>query len=377
MKYLRIVLIALLILAAAGYAGYRISLRTLKSGVVEALGPHSEVRDIRIGWAGVNIEGLRIRGTASWPSKDTFRADRVVIVPDIRSLLSDTYRIRSITIERPYLSIVRTRKGKLVAVPSLLEGQEKEKAQQAGPPEKKVDIGRISLRDAEMELFDETLGHKGKKIRVQDIHADLHDFQIPGFTSRSSFELTGTMKGSRQDGSIVISGWVVPSTKDSSVSMKLRSLELSGLQPYFSKSKDVRVQGGTIDLDLQSDVRDSRLKAPGRVTFADLKLAPSRGRWGSFMGMPRDAVLTMLKDKGGRITLDFVLEGDISNPKFSLNESLSTRMAVSMADTFKAGIGDMAKDVGSLGEKGVDAATGVMKGVGKTVNSLFNSGKKE
>jgi hypothetical protein len=94
---------------------------------------------------------------------------------------------------------------------------------------------------------------------------------------------------------------------------------------------------------------------------------------GTFMGVPREAVLTFLKDKGNSITLDFVLEGDINNPKFSLNEAISTRMAVSMADFLKVSIGGVAKGAAAMGKEGVDAAAGVVKGVGRTLQGLLGN----
>jgi uncharacterized protein involved in outer membrane biogenesis len=66
-----------------------------------------------VGWSSVDVGELRIKGPRGWPAADTLRAERVVIVPSLRSVLSRQIGIRSITVVRPYLSALRTKDGQL------------------------------------------------------------------------------------------------------------------------------------------------------------------------------------------------------------------------------------------------------------------------
>src|SRR5208283_5479330 len=93
-----------LVLVVGGAVGYRIAVGILKGKVVEALGPGSEIQDIQVGWSGVVVRGLRIKGPQGWPAQDALRAERVTIVPSLLDLLSGEIRVRSVTIEKPYLS---------------------------------------------------------------------------------------------------------------------------------------------------------------------------------------------------------------------------------------------------------------------------------
>jgi uncharacterized protein involved in outer membrane biogenesis len=108
MKWGIVTLAAVLVLVAGGIIGLRIVVGITKGKVVEALGPESEIQDLKVGWFTVEIKGLRIKGRQGWPAADTLRVERVVIAPSLRSLLSDTIRISSITVVRPYLSALRT-----------------------------------------------------------------------------------------------------------------------------------------------------------------------------------------------------------------------------------------------------------------------------
>lgn len=166
--------VLLVVLVGGGLVGFRMVLGVLKGKVVEALGPGSEIRTIRVGWSVVEVVGLRIKGPQGWPAADTVRAERVVIVPSLRSLLSDQLRIGSITIVKPYLSMLRTREEKLRVVPSLLEGAPAKGKAAAGSSARRVAISRIGLEDGVVELFDATVAQPPLKIRLEQLQASVH-----------------------------------------------------------------------------------------------------------------------------------------------------------------------------------------------------------
>jgi hypothetical protein len=374
-----VALVVLLILIVGGILGFRMAVGILKGKVVEALGPDSEIKEIRVGWSSVDVEGLRIKGPKGWPAGDTLRAEHVAIVPALRSIVSGQIRVSSMTILRPYLSALRTKDGKLQVVPSLLAGTPGKgrvgasPASAAAPP---VTIGHIALQDGVVEFFDATVASPPAKIRLEQIQATAHDVVVPSLAGKSPFDVAGVVKGVRRDGRITVSGWAEIASNDSSVKTTLRSVDLVALQPYLIKAAETGVQKGVLDLDLQSEVRKNRLKAPGSATISDLELAPAKGGVGTFMGVPRDAVVAFLKTKDNRITMNFVLEGDINNPRFSLNEALSTRLASSMAETLGVSLGGVLKGTGTLGQKGVEAVTGTTKGLGGALEGLFGGPKK-
>jgi uncharacterized protein involved in outer membrane biogenesis len=369
-------LAVLLVIAVGAVVGFRLALGVVKGKIVEALGPGSQVAGLEVGWSSVDVVGLRILGPKGWPAEDALRAERVSVVPSLRSLLGGEVRVTSITVAKPYISALRTKDGKLRVVPSLLEQPaRKEVAGSAGsvPP---VHIGRIVLADGVAELFDASVAQPPQKIRLEQLQATLKDILVPALTGRTAFDVAGVVKGVKRDGRATVGGWAEVATKDSSVKVSLRGVDLVAFQPYLSQAADVRVRQGALDLDLTSDVRKNQLKAPGTVTLADLELAPAQGALGSFMGMSRSAVLGAMKDKQNRIAVKFVLEGDISNPKFSLNEALSTRLGASMAESLGVSLRGVAEGAGGLGMKGADAVGQAAKSVGESLGKLFGGPKK-
>jgi hypothetical protein len=239
-----------------------------------------------------------------------------------------------------------------------------------------VSISKITLQDGVVELYDATVAQPPLKVRIEQLQATVRNIHVPALTGKSEFTLTGVLKGVHADGRIRIGGWAEVASKDSTVKTEIRGADLVALQPYLSKAAEVRVRTGTLDLDIQSEVRKNRLQAPGKITITNLEFAPSQGVSDTFMGIPRGAVLAFLKSKDNRIAVNFVIEGDINNPQFSVNEALATRMAASMAETLGVSIRGVAEGVGSLGRKGVEAIGGTAKGIGSAIGGLFGIHKK-
>lgn len=372
--YAAIGLIGLLaVIALAMVAGAR----ALKGQVERALGPESEIGEIRLRWNAVEVHGLRLKAPkgGGWPAEDTLRARRIVIEPDLRSLLSGAVRISSIVIEDGYVSALRTADGKLRVVPSLLE--KKPDAAATAPPA--VAIGRIELKNGAMTFYDATLpGRKSAPqgyflrgafaVRLEQLNAHVSDIALPALAEKSQLRLEGVIKGERNDGSLLIDGWMRFASKDSDIASKLRNVDLVALQPYLIKAAETGVKRGTIDLDLQATIKDNRLRAPGTLTLKQLEL-DTRGS--TFMGMPRQAVVGLMKDRSGQIAVKFVLEGKLDDPKFSLNESLATRFGASIAETLGVSLEGIAKGAGSIGQKSLEAAGGAAQGVGHAVKGLF------
>jgi len=372
-----IALVVVLVLVVGGIVGFRIAVGIIKGKVVEALGPESEIKDIQLGWWAVEVHGLRIKGRQGWPAADTLRVERVVIVPSLRSLFSDTIRVGSITVVRPYLSALRTREGKLRVLPSLLEAPAPKGKAPAGPPAPTVAVSRVTMEDGVVELFDATVTQPPAKIRLEKIQATVHNVTVPSLKGKSQFDLTAVVKGVQRDGRATLKGWAEMATKDSSVKTELRSVDLVAFQPYLVKAAETRVQKGALDLDLQSEVSKNHLRAPGKVVISDLEFASAKGALDTFMGVPRAAVVNFLKNKDNKIAVNFLIEGDINNPQFTIREALATRMASGMAETLGVSIRGVAEGVGTLGQKGVQATGEAAKSLGGALQGLFGDQKKK
>lgn len=359
------------ILVAGAYAGYRYALTRVKVEIEKALGPDSEVKSIDVGLAGIQIIGIRVRPPLdgkdrNWPGGDQLRAERIVIVPSMIDLLTGNLRLHTIRVDGAYLALVRTREGKIRVLPSLLENKaaapapakDAQPAKSDGPT---LRIGRIELADATVEFFDAQVRQPAHKLRLEQINAALGRLQLPDLKGESTVDVVGIVKGIRQDGKLSITGTAELASRESGITTMLRGVDLAAFQPYLVKAADTGVKRGTLDFDLKSSVRKGKLRAPGQITLSNLELASSSG---SFMGVPAKAATALMKGGDGRITLKFVLDGDINDPKFSLNEHMTTRLATSLGEMAGISVEGLAKGVGQVG-------SGAAKGLGDSLGKLL------
>lgn len=355
--------------AGGGFAAWQFGIRALKTQVEQALGPQGEVREIRVGLAGIEIADLRIRApkNAGWPSEDELRAQRIVVTPNILDLLTASVSLSSIRVEGAYVSMLRAKDGKVKLIPSLLgaqaapQGKASPEAGKDGGQKTPITIGGIVLAGGTIEFFDASVRATPVKVRLEQIEAQIGKLRLPDLTGHTSIKVDGVIKGNRQDGKLAIDGSVELATKESGVTTKLRGVDMTVLQPYLIQAAETGVKRGTLDLDLKSSVAKGKLRAPGTLTLSDLELTSGSG---SFMGMPRNAAVGLLKDKKGKISVKFVLEGDINDPQFSLNEHLATRLGTSLAGSLGVSIESLAKGVGSAGSSSA-------KAIGESVGKLF------
>ncbi len=364
---------SLILIALAGVVGLQLATRTLKDQVEKALGPRGEIGEIRVSLSQVEVLGVKIRATDAWPAPVELSASRIVIRPDLAALLDHNVRIAHIRVEDAYLAMLRKKDGKLDILPSLLQAKsEADKAEAADKTDQakagsdlKVVIDGITLANSTVEFFDASIRQPAHKLRLEQVNAELGRLIIPDLTGSTRISLEGVVKGAQRDGQLKIDGQAEISTKESEITAQLRGVDLVDFQPYLIKAADTRVKKGALNLDVKSSVRKGRLHAPGTLTLSGLELGSSGN---NFMGMPRNAVVGLLKDKGGNISVKFVLEGDINDPKFSLNESFAGRIGTGLADTLGVSVEGLAKGIGNVGSSAA-------KGVGDTVRKLFGSGK--
>lgn len=356
-RWVWIALGGLAVLVAGGVFAFRIAVGVLHDRVVEALGPESEIARMRVGWSGVEVEEIRIPGPKGWPAKDALRAQRVSMVPSLRGLFSGQLRVRSITVVAPYLSVLRTRDGQLRVLPSLLASPSSPTA-----TTRSVSIDRVTLQGGTLDLFDASVSQPPFAIHLERVEATALDLVAPGFAGRTRFDVSAVVDGPQQDGTVTIAGWAEIASRDSSLKTILRAVDLLALEPYLIRAGERGVHKGTLDLELQSEVSSHRLHAPGRLTISGLELDSAPGTFGTFMGLPRDAVVSALENQRHEIDVSFALDGDIDDPQFSLNEAFATRLASSIAETLGVSLGGLATGVGSLGAQGVEVVGEAAKG---------------
>jgi hypothetical protein len=362
-RWPRRLLITALVLVVAAFAAFEVAVYLLKSRIEAVLGPRSEVQEIHVGLSGVEIIGLRLAAAAntSWPAPDLLRADRVVVTPSLADLFGARIVISNIRIEDAYVSMLRTPTQQLRVLPGLTERPTEKPgkaADQGTMPE--IHIGSIELVGGIIEYYDTSVQRPPLKIRLEQIEARFDDIQLPDLKGQTRLHLAAVIKGAQRDGRIAIDGKAELASRDSDIRTQLRSVDLQTFRPYLLRASETGIHRGNFDLDLRATVRAKRLHAPGKLALNDLELASN----GSFMGMSQSAAVALLKNRRGRIDIDFELDGNLDDPRFSLNEQMLTKVGTALAETLGVSIEGLARG-------GVGTGSNVMHGLGKAFGKLL------
>lgn len=333
----------------------QLAVQRLRHGIEQALGPRASVGALHVGWTGIELRDLKVRADpAHWPAADELRATRVTVVPELWSSLRSGWHVRSVEVEGAYISVLRTRDGRLRLLPSLLPdtpAPAKKPASAADGAAPTVRIDSVQLEDGAFDFYDASVRQPPHRMRIEALDVQAGPLHLPALQQPVKLALKGRFKGPQHDGDIRIDGHVTPATKDGQLKIRLAGVDLIALQPYLLRVHEAGVKRGTLDLRLDATMAANRLHAPGQLTLVGLELGSSSAL-GTFAGVPRQAVVAAMS-RDGRIELQFTLEGRLDDPKFSLNEAFALRLAAGLAE--KLGV----------------SVSGVVEGLGSVVKGLF------
>jgi hypothetical protein len=328
-----VAIIATLLVAIV--VAFHFAARTLKGDVLRALGPESEIGDLRVGFTSIIISNVNVGAPRGWPAKSTLSAERVVVQPNLRQLLSRRIEINKVTVENGYVSVVRPKEGGgLKILPTMLAEHKKQKAQNEG---KTGHIETVELDNCVVEFFDATVTAGKGKMRLDTVHGTIDDINIPKLDSRSKVDLQALIKGHAHNGTMAVAGWVNVEGKSSELATRVRGVDLVLFQPYLIQKAKAGIDEGTFNLELKAAVKRNVVGAQGELLLADVKLQEGDGTVSTLATILEKAVLSTLADKEGNVTLDFELTGNLDNPNFSLSKGLGLRTGVAALKTLGLG----------------------------------------
>ena len=352
-RWAMILIAVLLATAVTLVVLYRVALGELRTGVQKALGPHSEVSEINLTWRAVEIVGVKIRAPAGWPVKDALDAQKITVTPDFTSLFSDTFRISRITIERATLAVLRTANGKISVLPSLMSraGVVPGATDAARTSDTRIAIHHVELVDSRLAFYDAAVASPPLAIMLDAVSGKIANIKLPALNGMSELSLTANIRGSAHAGTLKISGKMEFATKDSDLVVAIRGVDVVALEPYLIKTAETGVKQGSLDLDLTAKIAARRISAPGKLTLRNLELKENDSASASFMGVPRNAFVDMLRRHDGTIDVPFAIQGGLDDPTFSLHSAFKARLGIAAAAALGISVKGLIGELGGLKDK--------------------------
>ena len=153
-------------------------------------------------------------------------------------------------------------------------------------------------------------------------------------------------------------------------SFKVQEVDIKIFEPYYRKRVSAEIEAGHIDMEAKIAVKKRMIDAPGQLELVDLQIKEGGG---TVLWIPAKTLVSLLKDKGNRIKVQFHVKGNMDDPQFSLQETFITRVAISLAET----LGIPIKVIGETMIKGTGkGAEGFVEGL-KSIEKLFKRKKEE
>ncbi len=352
--------IGAVILAALVVGGYFVltfyAVKFVQPTLQRAMGPGFTLDEIGLKATYLFARGIRYEDPGS--KQRFFQAEEIRVYPSVFSLLKKSLHIRKLTLLQPSFSFYRSREGRIVGPWLTLEKEKEGKEAETGEEEKKgesaqVRIGRIQVRNGSVDFEDRKTGDPPSRIRLKGLDFQIEDIGFPLASSHSPVELSGKIEGRTQEGSIRIHGWVDGKTVDMETVLEIRGVEVTTLEPYYRKRVSAEIESGTLDMQTRIAVKERRLDAPGELDLINLRIKEGEG---TVLWIPAKTLVSLLEKKGHQLKAKFRVKGDMDNPRFSLQESFLTQVAISLAQALGVPIQVIGEEVlqGTLkGEKGL------------------------
>ena len=174
------------------------------------------------------------------------------------------------------------------------------------------EIGSIRLDKGKMEFSDETLPFK--------FHTKIHDLKgdISTLSSKLSKPTKITLDGQVDKyGLANINASLNTSDykRDTHANIYFKNIVMKNYTPYSSKYVGKRLAEGTLTLDLNYNIVDSKLEASNSIILEKLKFGP-KVESKDAVDLPLDLAIALLEDSNGVIDIDLPITGDIDNPDF-------------------------------------------------------------
>jgi hypothetical protein len=337
--------------------------RIIKSELESLLGKGFSVQRIDLHWGKVEALDISFRNPAG---KEVFKTDSLILEADFIGLLKKKYIISNLSLKNPYILLEKDPKGEFVN-PFLRKGPKKE-GEKPIPP---VFIKKIEVSKGSIDYFDKKVSSIPVLTRLRDIELEFKDITFPLGDNFSTYTFSASVPGNQSTGILNSKGKIKLKNKDTDSKVELRRLDITGFKPYFQKKGDVNVKKGTFDMDMDVKVKSRKINAPGKATLRGLEFEKGSGIGGTFLNIPRSAVINFLKNNNDEIVVNFILEGDLDNPKFNLRESFMNKVSIAIAEKLGLSVKRIGESIVIFGAEGAKEVGKGVKGIGESIKKLL------
>ena len=347
----------------------------VKGGIERALGKDFSIGSIELKWGSVEVSNIAMKNKAG---REVIKAENLVVRANFMSLLRKEYIISSVHVKKPYLYVEVNEKGRLVspvlpadekkAVQEKKKEEGRKTATQAGAP---VIFKKIVISDGSVDYLDRKSPRPPVLTRVRDINMEMSDLAVPFADNFTRYIIRARVPAGHGSADVKSEGKVRLKNRDMEGKATVRGLDITHFKPYFNSSQSVNVTKGFLDVDISAKIVSNKVNAPGKAVLKGLEFGGGSGFGKKFMGVPVSLVMSFLKESGGQIPVDFVISGDLDNPKFNITEDFKRKLAMGIAEKLGFSVLDLGKSVFGVGTEGTKKTGEGVMGIGEGLKKIF------
>jgi hypothetical protein len=372
-KFLIIVLVIIIVLGISVALLVKYANQIIKSELERRLGKSFSIERIDLAWGHVEAVGVKLKNAAG---KEVIKIDSLYVSADFMGLLRKEYVASSVVLKNPYIFVEVDKKGDIVnpvlpveSTPAEAKKQDQQNQQdQAVAP---VTVKKIEIAGGAIDYLDRKTPATPVLTKIRNINLEMKDIHTPFTDTFSQYVLRADMPGHMSTAVVKSDGKINLKTRDMGCKTQIRALDLTDLQPYFQKDNTATIRKGLLDLDMDVRVASKKIHAPGNAVLKDLEFQSGSGAGNYFMGIPLSLVIGFLKTSNNEIPVAFVVEGDLDNPKFSLQEEFVAAMTIALAGKLGFSIEGIAQSLLGGGVKGTGNVGASVKGIEEGLKKLF------
>jgi hypothetical protein len=369
-KFLIIVLVIIIVLGISVALLVKYANQIIKSELERRLGKSFSIERIDLAWGHVEAVGVKLKNAAG---KEVIKVDSLYVSADFMGLLRKEYVASSVVLKNPYMFVEVDKKGNIInpVLPVTPEPVKAEKQGRQDQPMAPVTVKKIEIAGGAIDYLDRKTPATPVLTKIRNISLEMKDIHTPFTDTFSQYVLRANMPGHMSTAVVKSDGKINLKTRDMGCKTQVRALDLTDLQPYFQKDNTATIKKGLLDLDMDVRVASKKIHAPGNAVLKDLEFQSGSGAGNYFMGIPLSLVIGFLKTSNNEIPVAFVVEGDLDNPKFSLQEEFVAAMTIALAGKLGFSIEGVAQSLLGGSVKGSGNIGSSVKGIEEGLKKLF------
>ncbi|MCX5806463.1 MAG: DUF748 domain-containing protein [Proteobacteria bacterium] len=347
--------ISFLIICSATFLLVKNSNRAIKHILESRFGNVVSVGNIDLRWNHVDVFNLCLKNPKG---KDIIKIESISLNADFMNFLKKEYIISKLSVKNPYILIEREKTGKIIG-PALPSQPAAEKPEEPSPS---LILKKIVLTGGSLDYLDRKVPEgQPVLIKIRDIEIETFDVVLPPDGRLTTYRLSAVIPVTGSKGTVKSNGTInLKTKKDLECKVDGQHIDIVEFKPYFQKKNSIDITKGFLDIDMNVKVVSNKINAPGKAVLRNLEFKSGSSMGNTVFDVPLSAAVSFLKNNRNEISANFVLEGNLDNPKFSLKEDFINKIITGIT-------GQIGGSVKGAGELLIDG----FKNIGKSIKKGF------